>query len=116
MLSIGMFSTFTHGCMEPIVIASNRQLSGLHPIRALLDPYFKDTLAINAAARAVLINAAGTIEQNFSMGKYAFQVGTAGYGAFWQFDTQALPQNLIARYLFALLFLFPSVFLTHIKF
>ncbi|CAM6126501.1 unnamed protein product [Calypogeia fissa] len=89
--------TFAHASMEPIIIAANRQLSEMHPIRTLMKPYFKDTISINAAARAVLINAGGNVESNFTMGKYAFQVGAKGYGANWRFDQQGLPQNLVAR-------------------
>ncbi|CAM6127522.1 unnamed protein product [Calypogeia fissa] len=86
--------TFAHASMEPVIIAANRQLSEMHPIRTLMKPYFKDTISINAAAREVLINAGGDVESNFTMGKYAFQVGAKGY---WRFDQQGLPQNLVAR-------------------
>lgn len=89
--------TFAHACCEPFIIASYRQLSALHPIKTLLKPYFKDNIPINAAARAVLIQADGIVEANFTMGQHAFPLGAKGYGAFWQFDTQALPQNLLAR-------------------
>ncbi|KAL3676006.1 hypothetical protein R1sor_025954 [Riccia sorocarpa] len=47
----------SHAVMEPIIIASNRQLSRLHPIFTLLSPCFKNTMNINAIARQTLINA-----------------------------------------------------------
>ncbi|KAA8536873.1 hypothetical protein F0562_029351 [Nyssa sinensis] len=52
----------THAAIEPFVIATNRQLSVLHPIYKLLHPHFRDTMNINALARQALINAGGLLE------------------------------------------------------
>ncbi|CAK9161628.1 unnamed protein product [Ilex paraguariensis] len=52
----------THAVIEPFVIATNRQLSVLHPIHKLLHPHFRDTMNINALARHILINAGGVLE------------------------------------------------------
>ncbi|MDK0841608.1 lipoxygenase family protein, partial [Clostridium perfringens] len=52
----------THAVIEPFVIATNRQLSTLHPIYKLLHPHFRDTMNINALARQILINAGGVLE------------------------------------------------------
>ncbi|KAM7481473.1 hypothetical protein LguiB_006056 [Lonicera macranthoides] len=41
----------THAVIEPFVIATNRQLSVLHPIYKLLQPHFRETMNINAVAR-----------------------------------------------------------------
>ncbi|KAH7847289.1 hypothetical protein Vadar_024296 [Vaccinium darrowii] len=47
----------THAVIEPFVIATNSQLSVLHPIHKLLHPHFRDTMTINALGRQTLINA-----------------------------------------------------------
>ena len=83
--------------MEPYVIATNRQLSAMHPIHRLLNPHFRYTMEINAAARTNLINAGGTIESTFSPLKYSMELSSTAYDLQWQFDLQALPADLIHR-------------------
>nr|GMD07829.1 linoleate 13S-lipoxygenase 2-1, chloroplastic-like [Ipomoea batatas]GME20691.1 linoleate 13S-lipoxygenase 2-1, chloroplastic-like [Ipomoea batatas] len=61
----------THCATEPYIIASNRQLSAMHPIFRLLQPHFRYTMEINAFARLALINANGIIESSFSPSKYS---------------------------------------------
>ncbi|AQK60089.1 linoleate 13S-lipoxygenase10 [Zea mays] len=87
----------THCCVEPYIIAANRQLSRLHPVYRLLHPHFRYTMEINALAREALINADGIIEESFWPGKYAVELSSVAYGATWQFDTEALPNDLIKR-------------------
>ncbi|KAK1297827.1 hypothetical protein QJS10_CPB14g00485 [Acorus calamus] len=87
----------THGCVEPYIIATNRQLSVLHPVNKLLKRHFRYTMAINALARGSLINAGGIIESNFSPGKYCIELSSVYYDQFWRFDTEALPADLIRR-------------------
>ncbi|WOK95280.1 linoleate 13S-lipoxygenase 2-1, chloroplastic [Canna indica] len=87
----------THCCVEPYVIAANRQLSEMHPIYRLLHPHFRYTMEINALARASLINAGGVIEETFFPGKYALELCAVAYGKLWRFDTEALPADLILR-------------------
>ncbi|KAL5708017.1 linoleate 13S-lipoxygenase [Ranunculus cassubicifolius] len=87
----------THCCMEPYIIASNRQLSAMHPIYRLLLPHFRYTLEINALARESLINDGGIIESAFSPGKYCMEISSVAYDKFWRFDTEALPADLIRR-------------------
>ncbi|EXB28966.1 Linoleate 13S-lipoxygenase 2-1 [Morus notabilis] len=87
----------THCVAEPYVIATNRQLSVMHPIYRLLHPHFRYTMEINALAREALINADGTIETAFTPGKYSVELSSAAYGLEWQFDLQALPADLINR-------------------
>ncbi|KAK9068665.1 hypothetical protein SSX86_012780 [Deinandra increscens subsp. villosa] len=87
----------THCCTEPYIIATNRQLSKMHPIHNLLHPHFRYTMEINALARESLINSGGVIETGFSPGKYSIEMSSVVYGQVWRFDHEALPADLIAR-------------------
>ncbi|KAK4790986.1 hypothetical protein SAY86_031399 [Trapa natans] len=87
----------THCCTEPYIIAMNRQLSAMHPIYRLLHPHFRYTMEINALARGFLVNADGIIESTFSPGKYSMELSSVAYDQLWQFDLQALPNDLISR-------------------
>ncbi|KAK9068666.1 hypothetical protein SSX86_012781 [Deinandra increscens subsp. villosa] len=87
----------THCCTEPYIIATNRQLSKMHPIHNLLHPHFRYTMEINALAREALINGGGVIETGFSPGKYSIEMSSVIYGQAWRFDHEALPADLIAR-------------------
>ncbi|CAJ2646755.1 unnamed protein product [Trifolium pratense] len=86
----------THAVVEPFIIATNRQLSVLHPINKLLDPHFRDTININGLARNALINADGIIEQSFLPGPNSVEISSAVYKN-WVFTDQALPADLIKR-------------------
>ena len=86
----------THAVVEPFVIATNRQLSVLHPIYKLLYPHYRDTMNINALARESLVNADGIIEKTFLWGRYAMEMSSVIYKD-WVFLEQALPANLIKR-------------------
>lgn len=86
----------THAVIEPFVIATNRQLSVLHPIHKLLHPHFRDTMNINALGRHMLINSAGTIELTFFTGKYSMEMSAIVYKD-WIFPEQGLPADLIKR-------------------
>ncbi|KAJ4724165.1 Lipoxygenase [Melia azedarach] len=57
----------TYCCTEPYVIATNRELSAMHPINRLLQPHLRYTMEINALARASLINAGGINETSFAL-------------------------------------------------
>ncbi|KAF8117909.1 hypothetical protein N665_0008s0247 [Sinapis alba] len=87
----------THCCMEPYIIAANRQLSAVHPIYRLLHPHFRYTMEINARARQSLVNAGGIIETSFWPGKYSLELSSDVYGKLWRFDKEGLPADLINR-------------------
>ncbi|EEF49219.1 linoleate 13S-lipoxygenase 2-1, chloroplastic [Ricinus communis] len=87
----------THACVEPYIIAANRQLSEMHPIYRLLHPHFRYTMEINALARGKLINGGGIIESTFNPGKYSLELSSVAYDKLWRFDTEALPGDLIKR-------------------
>ncbi|KAK9123060.1 hypothetical protein Sjap_012662 [Stephania japonica] len=87
----------THACTEPCVIATNRQLSAMHPVYRLLHPHLRYTMEINALARDALINAKGVIEASFAPGKYSLELSSAAYDKLWRFDMEGLPADLIRR-------------------
>ncbi|XP_047315351.1 probable linoleate 9S-lipoxygenase 5 isoform X2 [Impatiens glandulifera] len=86
----------THAVIEPFVIATNRQLSILHPIYQLLQPHYKDTVQINALARHILISANGVLELTVFPGKYSMEMSAVIYKN-WNLMEQGLPADLIKR-------------------
>jgi len=83
--------------VEPFVIATHRQLSSMHPIYRLLHPHLRYTMQINSLAREALISANGVIEISFLTNKYSMELSSVAYDQLWQFDSQALPNDLISR-------------------
>jgi len=54
-------------------------------------------MEINKVAREVLINASGLLEISFFSKKYTMELSSVAYDKLWQFDLQALPNDLINR-------------------
>jgi len=70
----------------------------IYQVMKLMLPHFKYTLDINGAARGSLISGGGIIEQIFSAGDFAMRLSSIVYRTNWRFATQALPEDLKARY------------------
>ncbi|XVF06077.1 hypothetical protein REPUB_Repub06bG0017300 [Reevesia pubescens] len=86
----------THAAIEPFVIATNRQLSVVHPIHKLLQPHFRDTMNLNAIARQTLINGNGILELTVFPAKYSMEMSSAIYKN-WNFLEHSLPFDLKKR-------------------
>ncbi|KAK8949453.1 putative linoleate 9S-lipoxygenase 5 [Platanthera zijinensis] len=86
----------THAVIEPFIIATNRQLSTMHPINKLLVPHYRDTMNINALARQTLVNAGGLLEFIIFATKHAMEMSSVAYKR-WNFVEQSLPCDLLKR-------------------
>lgn len=58
----------THLSMEPIAVASYRQLPTIHPLWKLLAPHIRGIMAINTFGRSTLISEGGIADQLLSIG------------------------------------------------
>jgi arachidonate 15-lipoxygenase len=89
----------THLVLEPIALATVRELAARHPINILLKPHFEFTMAINAVGDQVLINPGGYIDIILG-GTLESSLNLANQGVaqvFNNFNNFALPTNLRQR-------------------
>ncbi|KAG0562418.1 hypothetical protein KC19_9G144400 [Ceratodon purpureus] len=87
----------SHAMTEPVIIATHRHLSKLHPIHQLMLPHFKYTLTINATAREKLIGGGGMFENSFTPGAHFLELVVSYYRDVWDFESQSLPNDLLKR-------------------
>lgn len=93
-----------HAVIEPIIIATNRQLSVVHPINKLLQPHYTDTMHINAITRTILISSDGALERTIFTSPYIMELNSLAYKNSWTFPGEAVPADLIQRYTYCKVF------------
>jgi len=89
----------THFAMEPIVMATLRNLPSAHPVFKLLKRHLRYTLAINEGARQTLLAPGGVFDIFMATGgpsKGHVQLLTQAY-ARWNFADNRLPDDLARR-------------------
>ncbi|MBD2775163.1 lipoxygenase family protein [Iningainema tapete] len=89
----------THLSLEPIALATIRELAARHPVNVLLKPHFEFTMAINALGDQVLINPGGYVDVILG-GTLESSLKLAALGVselFNNFSNFALPNNLRLR-------------------
>ncbi|KAF3889732.1 MULTISPECIES: lipoxygenase family protein [Nostocales] len=89
----------THLALEPIALATVRELPALHPVHVLLKPHFEFTMAINAFGDRVLINPGGYVDVILG-GTLESSLNLVNLGVsemFDNFSNFALPNNLQRR-------------------
>ncbi len=89
----------THLVMEPIALATVRELAARHPVNVLLKPHFEFTMAINSLGDQVLINPGGFVDIIFpgTLESSLKLTDTAISDFFNNFSNFALPTNLRQR-------------------
>jgi arachidonate 15-lipoxygenase len=89
----------THVVLEPIALATVRELAARHPVNVLLKPHFEFTMAINALGDQVLINPGGFVDIILgSTLESSLNLTNLGVSeCFNNFSNFALPNNLRKR-------------------
>ncbi|XP_059065058.1 linoleate 9S-lipoxygenase A-like [Cryptomeria japonica] len=87
---------FTHAILEPIIIATHRQLSAMHPVYKLLKPHFLNTMQTNQVARQRILRAEGFVETCLSSSIYSTHMSSNAYKN-RRFNEQGLPADLLKR-------------------
>ncbi len=77
-----------HLTIEPMVVATNRQLPACHPIFVLLKPHFRFTIAINDAALTSLIVPEGVVATNVGVSIQDDMALIVAAHEAWRFDEQ----------------------------
>lgn len=89
----------THLVMEPIALATVRELAARHPVNVFLKPHFEFTMAINSLGDEVLINPGGAIDVILpgTLESSLKLTETSVSDFFNNFSNFALPTNLRQR-------------------
>ena len=87
----------THMMIEPMVLATHRQLSVSHPLHVLLDPHFEGTLFINSLGQKSVFAPGGTIETISAATRDGFRGLAVSAVTGFPFSATALPANLQSR-------------------
>lgn len=86
----------THLRVEPIIVATHRELAATHPIAALLAPHFTFTLAINENARDSLLAKGGVVDLMLGSDLAGSVEIMQRANRQWRFD-EAGPEALLRR-------------------
>jgi hypothetical protein len=86
-----------HLVMEPMIVATNRQLSSVHPVYKLLKPHFRFHLAINSLARSTLLAPEGAVVETSPLQYQSLLVLAQRTFKTWRFDRSSLPKLLHDR-------------------
>lgn len=87
----------THMMIEPLVLATHRQLSASHPVHILLDPHFEGTLFINHLGQKSVFAPGGTIETISAATRDSFRALAVSAVKGFPFEATSLPRNLLLR-------------------
>lgn len=85
---------FTHLLIEPIVVATRRQLHESHPVHALLFPHFEGTLPINSLAISRLIQPGQAVDRLVGSEKNSNYALIASQRLAYSFSGNYLPKRM----------------------
>jgi len=89
---------FTHLAVEPIIIAFYRTLPAKHPLMMLMNPHFKQTLAINTFGRNTLLKPGGIFDTISTIGlNGGLQIMNKGFSGLFNISMRSVPQQLAQR-------------------
>ena|GEM_PF-1177021 len=87
----------THMFIEPLVIATQRQLAARHPLGILLRPHFEGTLAQNSRVPVELVNPGGPVDRLLGATLDTSRAFTVGGVHSYPFNDSMLPDTLNRR-------------------
>jgi arachidonate 15-lipoxygenase len=87
----------THLFIEPLVIATQRQLAARHPLGILLRPHFEGTLAQNARIPSELVNPGGPVDRLLGATLDTSRAFTVDGVRSYSFNDSMLPDTLNRR-------------------
>lgn len=89
----------THSALEPLALATRRELAARHPVNVLLSPHFEFTMAINALGDQALVNSGGPVERLLpgTLESSLELVDNAVVELYGEFAAHAFPSDLERR-------------------